>query len=70
VLALAFAYGAWMLKPWAWMLGMVAFGISLVLSVLGIINGDFSGQIISILIAIAVLYYLNTPAVKAAFGRA
>lgn len=70
VLALAFAYGAWTLKPWAWMLGIVAFGLSLVLAVLGIINGDFSGQIISALIAVAILYYLFTPNVKAAFGRA
>jgi len=69
-LALAFAYGAWTLKPWAWMLGIVAFGISLVLAVLNMVNGDFSGQIISAVIAVAILYYLNTPAVKAAFGRA
>ena len=69
-LALAFAYGAWTLKPWAWMLGMVAFGISLALAVLNIVNGDFTGQILSVVIAVAVLYYLNTPAVKAAFGRA
>jgi hypothetical protein len=70
VLALAFAYGAWMLKPWAWTLGIVAFGISLVLAVIGIINGDFTGQILSVVIAVAVLYYLFTPQVKAAFGRA
>lgn len=69
VLALAFAYGAWTLKPWAWTLGIVAFGISLVLAVLGMINGDFSGQIISAVIAVAILYYLFTPPVKAAFGR-
>ncbi len=71
VLALAFAYGAWTLKPWAWMLGMVAFGISLALAVLNIVNGgDITSQAISIVIAIAIIYYLNTPAVKAAFGRA
>lgn len=70
VLALAFAYGAWMLKPWAWTLGIVAFGISLVLAVLGMINGDFTGQILSAGIAVAILYYLFTPTVKAAFGRA
>lgn len=69
-LALAFAYGAWTLKPWAWMLGIVAFGISLGLAVLNIINGDLSGQILSAVIAVAILYYLFTPAVKQAFGRA
>jgi len=71
ILLLAFAYGAWMLKPWAWTLGVVAEVIGLVLSVLFIINGDpITSQIVSIVIAGLVLYYLFTPAVKQAFGRA
>lgn len=69
-LALAFAYGAWMLKPWAWMLGVVAFGLSLALSVLSVVGGgDIGSQLVSIVIGVAILYYLFTPAVKAAFGR-
>jgi hypothetical protein len=71
VLALAFAYGAWTLKPWAWTLGIVAFGISLALSILNIVSGgDISSQAVSIVIGIVILYYLFTPAVKQAFGRA
>ena len=71
VLLLAFAYGAWTLKPWAWTLGVVAEVIGLILSVLFIINGaDISSQVIGIVIAVAILYYLFTPNVKAAFGRA
>ncbi|HLF25931.1 MAG TPA: hypothetical protein VJG32_06320 [Anaerolineae bacterium] len=71
VLDLAFAYGAWNLKPWAWTLGVVAQGISLVLAVINILQGaDISGQIISIAIAGIILYYLMTPEVKRAFGRA
>lgn len=70
-LALAFAYGAWTLQPWGWMLGVVAFGLSLALSVLNVVGGgEISGQIVSILIGVAILYYLFTPAVKQAFGRA
>ena len=70
-LALAFAYGAWTLKPWAWTLGIIAFGISLALNVLNIIDGgDISRQAVSIVIGIVILYYLFTPAVKQAFGRA
>ena len=70
-LALAFAYGAWTLKPWAWTLGIVAFGLSLALSVLNVVGGgDIGSQAISIVIGIAILYYLFTPAVKQAFGRA
>jgi hypothetical protein len=71
VLLLAFAYGAWTLQPWGWTLGVVAEVIGLVLSGLSILNGDsITSQIVSILIAVAILYYLFTPAVKAAFGRA
>lgn len=70
-LALAFAYGAWTLQPWAWMLGIVAFGISLGLSVLNVVGGgNIGSQAISIVIGIAIIYYLFTPAVKQAFGRA
>jgi len=71
VLALAFAYGAWTLKSWGWTLGVVAEVIGLALAVVNIVNGDpITGQIVSILIAAAILYYLFTPAVKQAFGRA
>lgn len=71
VLGLAFAYGAWTLKPWAWTLGIVAEGIGIALSVLFIINGSsITSQAISIVIAGAIIYYLMTPAVKTAFGRA
>lgn len=71
IASLAFAYGAWTLQPWAWMLGVAIQVISLVLSVLTIISGgDIGGQVISIAIAGVILYYLMTPGVKAAFGRA
>ena len=70
VVDLAFAYGAWTLQPWAWILGVASQVISLVISLIYIVSGDISGQIISIVIAGAILYYLFTPNVKAAFGRA
>lgn len=71
VLSLAFAYGAWGLKPWGWMLGIVVEVIGLVLSALFILNGDaITSQAISIVVAVAIIYYLMTPAVKTAFGRA
>jgi hypothetical protein len=71
VLLLAFAYGAWTLQPWGWTLGVIAEVVGLVLSVLFIVNGSsISSQIVGIVIAGAILYYLFTPSVKAAFGRA
>jgi hypothetical protein len=71
VLSLAFGIGAWTLKPWAWTLGIIAEGLSLVIAVVAIISGSsIGGQIVSIVIAAAILYYLMTPTVKQAFGRA
>jgi hypothetical protein len=71
-LALAFAYGAWTLKPWAWTLGMAAGVLGIVGAILGFVND--SSQLVSTIISIAInagiLYYLNTPTVKAAFRRA
>lgn len=71
VASLAFAYGAWTLKPWAWPLGVALAIISLALSALTIISGgDISGQVISVVIQAIILYYLFQPSIKALFGRA
>ena len=71
ILYLAFAYGAWGLKPWAWTLGIASQILSLVLSLLRIVAGGSSitSEIISIAIALILLYYLDTPDVRRAFGR-
>jgi hypothetical protein len=69
ILALAFAYGAWTLQPWAWVLGVFVWGASLVLGVIGLLNGGSTSEIIRLVLAGAILYYLNTPEVKQAFGR-
>ena len=39
LLEIAFAYGAWDLRPWAWMLGIVAQGISFVLALVRLVDG-------------------------------
>jgi hypothetical protein len=72
---LAFAYGAWTLKPWAWALGIIAALANLVLiAISAVLSGDIVssliGSVISIAIWAVVLYYLNQPTVKSAFGRA
>jgi len=69
-LELGFAYGAWTLKPWAWVLGVVGSGLSLLSAVLSVLGqGTLAGEIVNIAIAAVILYYLNTPAVRRAFGR-
>jgi hypothetical protein len=70
VLNLAFAYGAWTLKPWAWTLGVGLQVASLIWAGLAALSGDVSGQIISIVISAIILYYLFQPNIKAVFGRA
>lgn len=71
VLSLAFAYGAWTLKPWAWMLGIGIEAASIVLAAINVIGGASpTSQIIGVAIAAIIIYYLMTPDVKRAFGRA
>lgn len=72
---LAFAYGGWTLKPWGWSLGTILALASIVFGVVSAVaSGDIvsglMGQVISFAIAGVILYYLNQPAVKSAFGRA
>ena len=70
VLYLALAYGFWTLQSWAWVLGMGLSVLSIVLAVIQLVQGtNIVNTILNVLISGAILYYLNTPAVKAAFGR-
>ncbi len=71
LLELAFAYGAWNLKPWAWLLGIVVEIIAGLFALIRLINGRGSagGEVVSILIAAIVVYYLTRPEVKKAFGQ-
>ena len=73
VAELVFAYGAWTLKPWAWMLGLVLAGLNVVWTLVAVVIGwtslDFT-TIIGLAINGVIIYYLNTADVKQAFGRA
>ena len=71
ILQLVFSYGAFKLRSWAWYLGLIASGITVIGVVINLINGAsiFSalwGSILSIIIFI----YLLTPNVRQAFGTA
>jgi hypothetical protein len=70
-LALWIGWGFWQLRPSAWRWGVILMVVGVVIAVLQIILGysDFVGGIISIAIDLAVIYYLTTPAVRAAFGQ-
>jgi len=64
-------YGLWQLRRWAWLAALVLSAISLVITVLGMFGGGGlnASNIVTLAVAGAILYYLNTPQVKAAFGR-
>ena len=68
---LLFAYGAWFLKPWAWMLGIGVEGAAVLVALVNWIggNGGFFSFLISAAIAGVIIYYLMTPEIKRAFGR-
>ena len=71
VLLLAFAYGAWSLRPWAWMVGIASSALGLVLAALFIANGsEIPSQIVSIAVNVLIISFLNSTATKRAFGRA
>jgi hypothetical protein len=69
---LVFGFGAWTLKPWAWMLGMVLFGLNIVFQLVALLAGwtTFGAALIPVVIGGVIIYYLLTPEVKKAFGRA
>lgn len=75
-LYLAFAYGSWTAKAYGWALGIIGALWGIVTQVISVVlSGDIVGNlfsvstIISVAIGAVILYYLNTPAVKAYFGR-
>lgn len=72
LLELAFAVGAWNLRPWAWIIGVVSQIIAGVLAIVRLIDarGFVSSEVVTIAIAAIILYYLFTPTVKKAFGQA
>jgi hypothetical protein len=63
------AYGAWMLRPWAWTFGVALQIAVIVLAVLQLGRLEFVRHVVTIAIAGLTLWYLTTPRVRAAFGR-
>lgn len=70
ILYLWIGWGFWNLKRSAWSLGLVVFGAGIVISFIELLLGyaSITNLIVTIVINGIVLYYLLTPAVKAAFG--
>lgn len=71
ILQLIFAYGAWNLLSWAWWLGIIATGISVVgvvIAILGSGGAAIYTAVTHALLPIIIFVYLLTPDVRKAFG--
>lgn len=72
---LAFAFGAWTLKPWGRMVGILIEAASILLTVIiGLMVGHLVdtliASIVPLIVAIIIIAYLNTANVRSAFGQA
>lgn len=71
-LALWIGWGFWQLRPSAWRWGIILMVVGAVITLIQIplgYSGGIASAAISIAIDLAVIYYLTTPAVRAAFGQ-
>ncbi len=72
IVELVVAFGLWKLRPWAWLLAIVAVGLNVAGGALGMFSGGlwtFCCGLFGLLIPVAILVYLFRPEVKRAFGR-
>ena len=66
------AFGLWRLRPWAWILALIAVGLSVVNGVMGMFGGGFFTfccGAFGLLIPLGLLIYLFSLGVRRAFGR-
>ncbi len=72
IVELIVAFGLWKLRPWAWLLAIIAIGLNVVGGVLGMFSGGlwtFCCGVFGLIIPAAILIYLLRPHVRQAFGR-
>ncbi len=72
VVELVVAFGLWKLRPWAWLLAIVAVGLNVISGVLGMFNGGLwtlCCGLFGLIIPAGILIYLLRPEVRKAFGR-
>lgn len=72
IVELIVAFGLWKLRPWAWLLAIIAVGMNVVNGVLGVFSGGlwtFCCGLFGLIIPVAILVYLFRPEVRRAFSR-
>jgi uncharacterized membrane protein (DUF2068 family) len=71
LLQIVFAYGAWNLRSWAWWLGIVATGISVLGVLIGIVGtggAAIGTAVTNALLPIIIFVYLLVPDIRRAFS--
>ena len=70
-LFIVFGVGAWRLQAWGWLAGLVGHAINIVATLLAVITqpAGFLQGLVSILLSVVVILYLNSEPVKRAFSR-
>ena len=70
-IALVVGWGLWVLKPWAWIVGIAVVMVRLLFDILNLLNPSLMlGGAFGIVVNAVILWYLFRPDVKKAFGRA
>ena len=71
LLLVAFGVGAWLLRAWGWLAGIVGHVINIVATLLALVTQprDFLQGLVSILLSVVVILYLNSEPVKRVFSR-
>ncbi len=71
ILQIIFAYGAWNLRSWAWWLGIIATGVSVlgvVIAILGSGGAAILATVTNALLPIIIFIYLLIPDVRKSFN--
>ncbi|MGD0861332.1 MAG: hypothetical protein ABSA21_01040 [Candidatus Limnocylindrales bacterium] len=69
VILIAFAYGAWGLKPWAWTLGIIGAVLGIVTSLAQLGGVNAASILVDVVIYAIILWYLWQPSIRRAFGQ-
>ena len=70
VLQLVFSYGAFNLRSWAWYLGLISSGITVLGVIINLFNGaSFWTAVWGSILPIVIFIYLLTPNVRQSFGK-
>jgi len=72
IVELIVAFGLWKLRPWAWILAIIAVGLAVLNGVLGMFSGGFFTfccGFFGLVVPAGILIYLFRPHVRQAFAR-